>query len=236
MSRIVSANLGTAVWRAGLADPYLHWRREKSAWEMAVSWESQRTTATGLPPEVYRVLAGHDAFLSPTLLLGIVEHRVALDTTRTPSQNDLSCMLLTKSGQVSVAVEAKAGEDFDKTLGEWLGKEKESGGKRRRLDFLCKLLDIEQPPSPLLRYQLFHRAASAVLEARRWHVGKALMLVQSFKESATSWDDYVAFATQLAITPVRNAVSGPLRLPETDLYLAWIDSPMATDLVATTAI
>jgi hypothetical protein len=52
MTRIASASLGTSVWRAGLADPYLHWRRTKSAREMAVSWGSRRDTDSGLPDEV----------------------------------------------------------------------------------------------------------------------------------------------------------------------------------------
>lgn len=89
MTRIVSASLGTAVWRAGLADPYLHWRRTRSAWEMAVSWESRRNSQAGLPDEVHAVLNAHDDFRNPTLLVGIVEHRVTLDTRKTPSQNDL---------------------------------------------------------------------------------------------------------------------------------------------------
>jgi hypothetical protein len=114
MTRIVSASLGTAVWRAGLAEPYLHWRRTKSAWELAVSWESRRATESGLPIEVHGVLNAHAAFRSPTLLLGIVEHRVQLDTPKTLSQNDLWCMIATEAGQASVAVEAKAGEDFER--------------------------------------------------------------------------------------------------------------------------
>jgi len=135
MTRLVSACLGTAIWRAGLADPYLHWRRTRSAWEMAVSWESQRNSLSGLPHEIHGALNSHRAFRNPVLLLGIVEHRVNLDTPKTPSQSDLGCMMLTDAGQVSVTVEAKAGEEFDKRLRDWLVSESE--GKQQRLAFLC---------------------------------------------------------------------------------------------------
>jgi len=234
MTRIVSASLGTAVWRAGLADPYLHWKRSKSAWEMAVSWEAQRNTASGLPPEVSRALASHPDFADPQLLLGVVEHRVVLDTPKTPSQNDLWAVLLTASGQVSVAVEAKAGEDFDRPLREWLRSDGE--GKDRRLRFLCDQLGLNEPPSEALRYQLFHRTASALLEAKRWRISRALMLVQSFSESKTSWQDFQAFAALLDLDVARNAVAGPRGTSGLSLYLCWVDSPKATDDLAAAAV
>jgi hypothetical protein len=65
-----------------------------------------------------------------------------------------------------VTVEGKAGEEFDKRLVDWL--KSEGDGKERRLAFLCKTLGVTSRPDPGLRYQLFHRAASAVLEAQRW--------------------------------------------------------------------
>lgn len=234
MTRIVSASLGAAVWRAGLADPYLHWRRTRSAWEMAVSWESERASESGLPHEIHAALNAHPTFRNPRLLLGVVEHRVMLDTLKTPSQNDLWCMLITDEGQVSVAVEAKAGEEFDKRLQDWLASESE--GKERRLAFLCRELGVSGVPDQNLRYQLFHRAASAVLEAKRWRVGKALMLVQSFKESGTSWQDYADFAALLGLTVGRNIVSGPVKASGVDLYLSWVESPLATDAAAASAV
>jgi len=222
------------VWRAGLADPYLHWRRKKSAWEMAVAWESRRDSDSGLPLEVAAALDGHPDLKNPTLLLGLVEHRVLLDTKKTPSQNDLWCMFLTDSGQVSVAIEAKAGEDFDRRLSEWLVSDGE--GKTQRLQFLCRTLGLEPNPDVSLRYQLFHRTASAVLEAKRWRVGRALMLVQSFSESRTSWQDFVHFAAQFRLSVAKGAVSGPVRVEDTELYLGWVESPLATDAVAGLAV
>jgi len=182
-----------------------------------------------------KVLAAHEAFRNPELLIGVVEHRVNLDTVKTPSQNDIWCILGTDAGSVSVAVEGKAGENFDKRLGDWL--ESDRSGKERRLAFLCNVLGAEAKPDPGLRYQLFHRAASAVLEAKRWRLPKALMLVQSFSESRTAWSDYSDFAKFLGFGAVaRDRVSGPIRASEVDLYLAWVHSEPGKDIDAAAAV
>jgi len=234
MSRIVSESFGPAVWRAGLADPNLHWKRGESAWEAAVSWESRRMTPSGIPPEIEAVLSAHPAFRGASLLVGIVEHSVILDDPRRPSRNDLWGVLLTEAGHVSMALEAKAGEDFDKPIGVWM--QSESEGKAERLTFLCRQLGVLERPPETLRYQLFHRTASAVIEARRWRFGSALMLVQSFAESRTSWQDYSGFAKLLSIQAMRNATVGPQSLGDVDLFLAWVDSPRADDRLAASAI
>lgn len=234
MTRIAAMGLGTSIWRAGLADPHLHWKRGRSAWELAVSWESRRSTPSGLPAEVSEALHAHPDLRSPSLLLGIVEHLVQLDTPRTPSQNDLWCAVITDGGQLSVAVEGKAGEDFDKPLEEWLAGDR--GSKQQRLTFLCEELGIKGTPPGAMRYQLFHRTASATLEARRWRMPKALLLVQSFGESRTAWTDYTAFLGMLGLTAKRGAVVGPIDTRGVSLYAAWIDSRPATDDIAAAAV
>lgn len=234
MSRLFSEGLGPAVWRAGLADPRRHWKRGRSAWELAVSWEARRNTPSGLPPEIEAALSLNPHFQNPVLLLGAIEHCVGLDDDTRPSQNDLWAILLTTNGQVSMTVEGKAGEDFDKRLVDWLGAE--SKGKARRLQFLCDTLAICEAPSPELRYQLFHRTASAVIEARRWRMPTALMLVQSFAESESSWTDFQSFAALLRISAQRNTIAGPSRLSNLDLYVGWVDSPTASNELAATAV
>jgi len=98
---------------------------------------------------------------------------------------------------VSVTVEAKAGEEFDKPIEQWI--KQESNGKERRLTFLTKELGLLEPPPGFIRYQLVHRTVASVLEARRCHFKLALMLVQSFEESPSSWLDYEKFANLLGI-------------------------------------
>ena len=234
LSRIVSESLGPSTWRAGLADPHLHWKRGRSAWELAVSWEAQRETASGIPPEIAAVFASHPGFAGAELLIGAVEHRVVLDTPRGPSQNDLWGILWAPVGHVSMAVEGKAGEEFGPRLRDWLKNESE--GKEQRLAFLCDVLGVSVPPDMALRYQLFHRAASAILEARRWKIGTALMLVQSFAEYRTSWSDYCAFASLLGLGHDRNSVSDGRPLGGITLHLSWVDSKKAQDSGAAEAI
>jgi hypothetical protein len=231
--RIFVPSYGPADWRARLADPLLHWKRKKSAWELAVSWESRRETVSGLPPEVESALNAHPLFSSARLLLAIPEHRVTLDDERRPSQNDLWALLAVNAGIVSVAIEGKAGEEFDKTISEWLKKDSE--GKRERLAFLTSTLGLEDAPGGHIRYQLLHRSASALIEAKRWGLKSALMLVQSFSESDSSWSDYSNFVQLLGITPQRGGVAGPRNVEGVSFFAAWVDSPHASDAVAANA-
>lgn len=232
--RIFINSLGPTDWRAKLADPVMHWRREKSAWELAVSWESRRNTETGMPDEIQNALNSNQVFQNARLLFAAPEHRVFLDDDRRPSQNDLWAVLLLANGYASVAIEAKAGEEFDKPIAEWLRED--SNGKIARLLFLCKTLGLPKQPPGEIRYQLLHRTASAILEARRWRMATALMLVQSFNESPTSWEDYCAFARLLGLEPHRGGVSGVRNLGDCNLFLGWVDSPMASDLQAAIAL
>jgi hypothetical protein len=231
--RIFVPSYGPADWRARLADPLLHWKRKKSAWELAVSWESQRETVSGLPPEIENALNAHPFFASARLILAIPEHKVPLDGNRRPSQNDLWALIAVTTGLVSVTIEGKAGEEFDKTIDEWLKKESE--GKRERLAFLTSTLGLKETPGDHIRYQLLHRTASALIEAKRWSLQTALMLVQSFSESDSSWSDYGNFAQLLGITPQRGVVGGPWNVGGINLFTAWIDSPCASDAVAANA-
>jgi hypothetical protein len=234
VNRIVTESLGTAAWRAGLADPQLHWKRGRSAWELAVDWESCRDTETGIPQHVAEALDTHSDFQGSRLLLGVAEHSVVLDDSRRPSQNDLWAILRTEVGHVSVAVEAKSGEDFDKPIGDWLGDG--SSRKSRRLSFLCETLGLLERPGNHVRYQLIHRAASALLEARRWGFERALLLVQSYGESKTSWTDFDVFGTVMGLTLFRNRVVGPCAACNEKLYVAWVDSPPADDRRAALAV
>jgi hypothetical protein len=77
-----------------------------------------------------------------------------------------------------------------------------------------------------LRYQLVHRTASAVLEAKRFHAGKAIMLVHSFSARQDGFVDFQVFARQLGITcshpgELHNAgIKGGV-----ELFLGWAQGP-----------
>ena len=168
------------------------------------------------------------------LLLAVPEHRVSLGDDRRPSQSDLWTALWTPTGYVSVTVEAKAGEEFDKPIEQWLKEDSE--GKEKRLASLTRTLALSSPIPGTVRYQLVHRAVAAILEARRCHFPMALMLVQSFKESRTSWSDYARFVELFELTAKRGAVSGPKEIGDIKLFLGWVDSKVATDATAANAV
>lgn len=130
------------------------------------------------------------------------------------------------SGLVVVAVEGKVTESFDKLVSEWLADG--SGGKRQRLNALCQLLDLDPESVTDLRYQLFHRTAAAILEARRFRASKAILLVHSFCPNATGLGDYVEFGRRLGFEQLgRDHVSEPREVGGIELQLAWVsDEPL----------
>ncbi|HEY3778439.1 MAG TPA: hypothetical protein VGL35_10320 [Rhizomicrobium sp.] len=104
---------------------------------------------------------------NPELLLAVPEHKVALPGSRRgESQNDLFLLARIGSETFAITVEGKVNESFDKPLDEWLANASE--GKRERLAFLCEILELISPIPGDIPYQLLHRTASAIIEARRF--------------------------------------------------------------------
>jgi len=123
-------------------------------------------------------------------------------------------------GLVSVAVEGKVAESFGPTLGEW--QVAASAGKAERLDFLLDALHLHNPAPAELRYQLLHRAVSAILLARRLHAQHAVMIVQSFSSSGVGREDYRAFLRALGGSgDVGQVIEIPGHWAPT-LSLAWV--------------
>jgi len=107
MKRIFVPTMGPSDWRRLLADPERHWVKDRSALELAVSWEAARRSKRGLPAAVMNLLDSHSKSNGAALLIGIPEHQVALEGGRHASQTDLWALLSADAGLVSMAVEAK---------------------------------------------------------------------------------------------------------------------------------
>ncbi|HYS76836.1 MAG TPA: hypothetical protein VEM38_12155 [Burkholderiales bacterium] len=234
MKRILIPTLGLSDWRRLLADPDTQWERKASAFELAVSWESADHSERGLPKEIAEALDQELSLAGARALIALPEHKVTLRGRGKPSQSDVWALLLSGSGYVSMAVEGKAGEPFASTLADWL--EEASEGKKERLKFLCDTLQVSDQPPSSLRYQLFHRTASAVLEAQRFRAPLAVMMVQSFKTDEQSWRDYGAFANLLGATPTRGRVAEALRRGSERLFLGWVDCAPAPDSLVADAV
>lgn len=216
MPRIFVPSHGPGDWRCLLADPEKHWARRYSARTLAHCWED----ADGFPLEVRRVLSQHPILANAEPLLIFPEWKVSLPGGSRPSQNDVWVLAKADADLVSVAVEGKVEEPFDKTLGDW--RADASPGKDARLDSLTEILGLTAPIPDHVRYQLLHRSASAVIEAERFGARHAVMLVHSFSDKDLWFNDFAAFALLYgAVAKVDQLVSTTARkgLP---LHLAWV--------------
>lgn len=103
-------------------------------------------------------------------------------------------------------------------------------GRAFRLEKLCELLELEHSHVGQLRYQLFHRAASAVFEAERYGAGRSALLVHSFDPRDSSFTDYAAFVEALGLgKAVVNGMTHPKTIGDVELRLGWVrDTPQAS--------
>lgn len=237
-ARIFVPSNGPGDWRRLLANPDRHWKREKSAFECAVSWESARQGARGIPTAIARALDTHSATSGTELLLAIPELQVDLPGGGHASQNDVWALLAGESGLVSLAVEAKSGESLGEIVSEWLAGAVASSGKPRRLEFLRECLGLQSGDVAELRYQLLHRAVSAILQARHFNAPTAVLLIQSFGGSSDdkSRDDYHRFAEAMGCSPAFNAVAEAGRPTTPTLLIGWVTDAPASDEMAARAL
>jgi hypothetical protein len=173
MARVYLPTAGAHDWQWLLARPHTHWKHGASAmaladaWEHADPWPSAVAAALGTDPD----LAGLE------LLLPLPEHTVSLPGGARASQTDLFVLARTETDVVAIAVEGKAEEPFgDQTVAEW--RTEASTGRDTRLAHVLDVLGLadDRRIAPI-RYQLLHRTASAIIEARRFAARHVVMLV-----------------------------------------------------------
>jgi len=235
MTRIFVPSSGPSDWRRLLADPVRHWVPTKSAFECAVSWEGARQNPRGLPELVASALDSHPSTANAALVLAIPELQVDLPGGGHPSQNDVWALLRTSAETVSLSVEAKSGEPLDRLVGEWVADATPTSGKPKRLEFLRECLGLGDVALSGLRYQLLHRAASALVQADRFGAGIAVLLIHSFGGHADdrSREDYQRFAEAMACPPAFNALVGVGRPTKLPLLIGWLaDIPAGAEAVA----
>jgi hypothetical protein len=122
------------------------------------------------------------------LLAAFPEWEVSLEGGETASHTDvLALTSVTNKGLCVLAVEAKVNEDFGPLLKD--KRAEASAGQGQRLDYLHSLLGVSHFDD-LIRYQLLHRTASALLTAREFHAQAAVMLVHSFGDKPNLRADF----------------------------------------------
>jgi len=218
MARILSFTAGPDDWKALLADPEKHWRIGYSARTLAHCWEA----ADGFPAEVSRALGSSQDVLLRNLspLLAVPEFKVPLPGGPRASQSDIFVLAKSSVGPVAIMVEGKVNESFGPTLDEWHSEP--SPGKNERLSYLLDKLGLRAKPEGTTRYQLIHRAASAVITGEQFRAAAAVLLVHSFSTKNTGWPDYQAFLKHLNVEATQGNVQRIPTASPIPLFAAWV--------------
>ena len=194
-----------------------HWKEGRSAKSLV----DQGWAANDIPASLRALLNEAEEWSGAELIDAFVERCTDLTDGRTThSQSDLLAIVGLRGGLGVLGIEAKVDEGFDKTLDEW--RRVESVGKGVRLDKLCRLLSLDPAKVGSLRYQLFHRTASAVIEAKRYRAHNAAMIVQSWSPAAHGFDDFARFCVSLGLTePELNRLTPPIQIDGVSLRMGW---------------
>ena len=194
-----------------------HWKEGRSAKSLIDQWWS----ANDIPPSILAILDQAPEWQDSELIDAYAERCTSLDDGRpSHSQSDLLAIVGTDISLGVLSIEAKVDEGFDKTVGEWL--KVESAGKLARLSKLCSLFKLDPAGVSGLRYQLFHRTASAIIEARRYRTARAAMIVQSWSPDSKGFADYCAFFEAVGITGLSiGKLSPALVLDGVSFRTAW---------------
>ena len=148
-------------------------------------------------------------------------YKVPLPGGRTQSQNDAFVLARIGDQTAVIMIEGKVEEPFGDPISNWF--DPNSKGKIERHDYLAQTLSLTESPPVHLRYQLFHRTASAIIEAARSKADLAIMLVHSFSQTHKWFGDYAAFADLMKCEGAHlgNVVKSDLET-QRPLYLGWV--------------
>jgi len=209
-------------WKPLLAKPDKHWRTAYSAKALAYCWQE----ANGFPAEVKKVFKNSsiDLFQDTQMLVAFPEYKVPLPGGKRASQNDIFILAKSKEQLISIAVEGKVDESFGEIVSKW--KLKDRGGKEDRLKFLCDVLQLDVDRIDHIRYQLLHRTASAVIEAKKFNARSALMLVHAFKKTKENYDqsfrDYGQFLELFGAEGKSDSIVSGGDIDSINLYFGWV--------------
>ena len=208
-------------WQHFLAEPERQWKTGYSARTLAHCWHA----ADGFPDEISRVFAASPVATLQNVepLLILPEYKVSLKGRGPDSQNDI--FVLAKAGDgtlISIMVEGKVEESFGVPLGKWKSANQGfTDNKRERLNDLQEQLGLNAVPDEIY-YQLLHRAASAMIQARQFSARHALVLVHSFSATASWFNEYARFVSLFDVVAEKDTIHHLNTVDEVDLYATWV--------------
>ncbi|WP_253701869.1 hypothetical protein [Bacillus sp. FJAT-27445] len=220
MAKYFVPTKGVGSWRKLLADPNKQWKEGCSAYELAHCWEY----AENLPSCVERVFKSSNIplFQDVKVLYGFPEYKVSLPGRGKSSHNDLYLLAKANNELLTIMVEGKVYEPFGKeVVSAWI-EASPSVGKTSRLASLLDLLNLKEGETKNIKYQLLHRTASSIMEAKKVNANNALMLVHSFSDEGKWFEDYASFVQLFRLEPLKNAVIGPVAVNGVNLYFGWV--------------
>ena len=178
--------------------------------------------ANGFPAEIQQALDDSDIddFNGIVPLLVIPEHKVPLPGGRADSQNDAFALASSQRGLIAMSIEGKVEEPFGQMVSKW-GPDS-SPGKRERFDYLVHLLELGTAGLSQVYYQLLHRTASAVIEAKRFHAETAVMLVHSFSQSHSWFSEFRKFAALFGVDAELNRIYSCGQRSGVELHIGWV--------------
>lgn len=205
-------------WKSLLAKPDKHWKTGYSAKALAYCWQE----ANGFPECVRTVFMKSKIglFQNVELLLAFPEYKTPLPGGARPAQNDIFILARGNDQLISIAVEGKVSEPFGETIAEW--RLEGSKGKQRRLKFLCDELQLDEDKIDHIRYQLLHRTACAIIEAKKFKAENALMLVHSFSQCDEWFADYSQFLALFGLKAEPDSLVSARNTSGMDLYFGWV--------------
>ncbi len=200
----------------------LHWKKGRSAYELATSWMNAAT----FPPAIKVVLGQASEWRDARLLEAIFERETELGTRGRPSQTDLLCIASLGDANGILGIEGKVDESFGPLVGDWL-RDDAAGGRAARLAALCTTLGVMPGVVGHLYYQLFHRTCATIYEARRFRYPFGAMLVHSFSEDGAWFSEFSAFSKAVGM-PIEKPgdISSPRVIGGVTMRIGWVsDSP-----------
>lgn len=218
MARILAFTSGPHDWQPLLADRTKHWKTGYSARTLAHCWEA----ADGFPPEVAAPFAQSAEPLLENLspVLAVPEFKVPLPGGGRASQNDVFVLARSSAGPVSIMVEGKVSESFGPALGDW--RKGASPGKEERLTFLLRSLGLDTVPAGPTRYQLLHRAVSAIITGEQYRAVAAILVIHSFSQELSGWLDYQAFTRLFGVEAEIGTVQRLGSASSVPLFGVWV--------------
>lgn len=220
MSKIYIPTGRPSEWKELLADPIKHWRTGYSTKALAYCWQEAR----GFPncvKDVFKI-SNINLFQDIELLLAFPEYKVPLPGGKRSSQNDIFILARGNNQLITIAVEGKVAEDFGQIVAEWKADDNIRKNKGERLNYLIRELKLEGKSLDEIHYQLLHRTASAIIEAKRFTAENSLMIVHSFSQKYEHYEDYETFIDLYGLKAKKDALVGPVDINGINLYFAWI--------------